>query len=762
MKRFLILLLITLSLSSGGAIGFARLAHAQTCTPACTGGDVCEYSGEDGNPNAAVCMSPTAYGGVPGSSTYTPSATDQPTNPTGASADASDPFSLAMLQIMKLFAWLLGIAAITLDNAVYFTIVIMGSYVKQLTAVGVAWRILRDIGNILLIFGFLAVGITTILNVNWYGGGKKMLPMMLIAAIFLNFSLFISEAIVDVGNLFATEFYTQINGGQPAHTAGNESISDKILGNIGLATIYEHSQTDNGFFRAGNTLLIGFMASIIFLVATFVLFTLAFILIARFVMLLFLIILSPLGFAGYIVPQLQGTAKWWWKMLSDQTITAPILLLLLYIALAVITDAQFLMGTCSATSGASQCASDAWTAFTGNPNAATVPGFAGVFLSFLVAMGLLGYVVVAAGQLKAFWTKQATQMTGKIMGGTSSFVMRNTAGRALQGAARGIRSSKLGTTEAGRHLAALADKGATGNWDIRGIAPVKAGLKSAKIDAGTAYKGGYRQSEEAATKARTDYAKTISARKLTEKDTAEIQRAEDASRGAKDTYNAAKSEHTTIAQESTRIKEMIRGLEAEKAVKGRSFDPAKEAELTKAKADLAGNETKLATAATDLEEATRNLAAATKEEADTRKRIEEPNSALARQTKYAENLENAGSTLSGKAMGAVGSAAGSLPRSLFAAGFASAAVGTGAAAIPAAAAIYAGGAHVLGVDPKANRDAALAIKKRLAGKKSDSDLKASDDNERILAAIRKAAKNAEKEEGGEKEEKKEGGEEKGK
>ena len=88
-----------------------------------------------------------------------------------------------------------------------------GDYVNNLSAVGVTWRILRDLGNIIIIFGFLAIGITTILNVNWYGGKMKMLPMLLVSAVFLNFSLFITEAVIDTGNLFATQFYTQINGG---------------------------------------------------------------------------------------------------------------------------------------------------------------------------------------------------------------------------------------------------------------------------------------------------------------------------------------------------------------------------------------------------------------------------------------------------------------------------------------------------------------------------------------------------------------------
>ena len=124
-------------------------------------------------------------------------------------------------KIASLFAWLLGGAAVLLDTVVYYTIVKMGNFVSQVHGIGVAWRILRDIGNIALIFGFVISGIMVILDTNKYGFGSKMLPMLLVAAVFLNFSLLMSMVIVDAGNLFATEIFAQINNGKipdPNHT----------------------------------------------------------------------------------------------------------------------------------------------------------------------------------------------------------------------------------------------------------------------------------------------------------------------------------------------------------------------------------------------------------------------------------------------------------------------------------------------------------------------------------------------------------------
>jgi hypothetical protein len=418
--------------------------------------------------------------------------------------DADSSYNWIMIKIMSLFAWLVGVAAVTLNYATYYTVVVMGDYISKLTAVGVTWRILRDIGNIILIFGFLAVGITTILNVSWYGL-KKMLPMLLIIAVFLNFSLFISEAIIDTGNLFATQIYTQINGGNlptPA-TLGNQGISSKIMSQLGLTTIYgqvtQNAKAEQ-IFKGANPWIIGFMGVLLFIVLAFVLFSLAFILIARFVILLFLIIVAPIGFAGLVVPKLDSVAKRWWGTLATQTITAPVLMLLLYIALSVIVDVQFLTGF------SSNAGSDWLGTQTNN-----VAAFAPVFLSFLVAMGLLLVVVVASKNMSAFGGDFATKAAGKLTFGATAWAGRRTLGRGAYYAARGLRQNKVfNRVDAwtGRATTRLLDKTATGSFDARGIKTF-GGLKAVRIDAGEAGKGGFAEDRKQSIKQHETAAKQI-------------------------------------------------------------------------------------------------------------------------------------------------------------------------------------------------------------------------------------------------------------
>ncbi|MFA6969154.1 MAG: hypothetical protein WC217_00940, partial [Candidatus Paceibacterota bacterium] len=529
-----------------------------------------------------------------------------------------------MSRIMSLFAWLVGVAAITLDNAVYYTVVTMGNYGQNLSAVGITWRILRDMGNIMLIFGFLAAGISTILNVSWYGFTTKMLPMLLVSAVFLNFSLFITEAVIDTGNLFATQFYTQINGGKPAGakafdpgslSTSNEGISNKIMGQLGLQTIYGDAITNKEIFKGANSWFIGFMGILLFLVTAFVMFSLAFILIARFVVLLFLIILAPVGFAGLSIPKLAGAAGKWWSALFEQAITAPVLLLLLYIALAVITDAQFLTGF-----GASTTSGGASTGFVNNAN---LPGFASFILSFLVAMGLLLAVVIVAKKISAFGAGWATKSAGALTFGATAFGLRSTAGWGFQGASQAIRRSRLGGTKFGRVAATTFDKGAKGSFDVRG-ATAFGGLKGLGIEAGDAQKGGYRARREAAIKGHQEYVKTVGAaideRGASKAEEAAIARAEETQANVLRSHEAAKQHlDPKIEQHKAEI-ERLEKEEKERFIRGVQSTPEQQKELDIARSSLKTNEDVLKALnenhKQDLEQAAKDLAAAKKVSGD--------------------------------------------------------------------------------------------------------------------------------------------------
>lgn len=512
---FALTLLISAAPVAHAAVVCSVITLGQSCDPGNGSAGICRQSPDDGSYGCGPVVTNAAPGtyGAQAADAQAQAAAAKTATDNGPKMDEA--LGGVMTWIMSLFAWLLGVAVITLDSAVYYTVVTMGDYVNKLSAVGVTWRILRDIGNIALIFGFLAVGITTILNVNWYGSGSKMLPKMLMAAVFLNFSLFITEAIIDTGNLFATQFYTQINGGKlPTGTlkwddignAGKTGIAGKIMNQLGLATIYSSALTKKDVLPSGTSIFIGFMSIILFIVAAFVMFSLAFVLIARFVALIFLIILAPIGFAGLAIPQLAAKAEKWWDTLFEQTITAPILLLMLYIALAIITDANFLgFGP-----------KGDWTGFVPGNGGTNFAGFASMLLSFLVAMGLLMAVVVQSKNLSAVGAAGASKLAGKLSFGATAWAGRGTVGWAANRAAKSLRGTAFGRVPlVGTGLVRGLDKVATGSFDVRGTSALK-NFPGGGIDAGAAQKGGYKADLKARTESRVKYAGEITGRELTD------------------------------------------------------------------------------------------------------------------------------------------------------------------------------------------------------------------------------------------------------
>ncbi|HET9641695.1 MAG TPA: hypothetical protein VFP46_02510 [Candidatus Paceibacterota bacterium] len=505
MRRTLFFALLILSALAGGTF-FGHIADAQSagCTSANVG-TKCNVGQPDegfcmvGGDGSAYCQAnalQTPADSVQASnSAVQNSQGNAPTTP-NLPGDQSKILANVMSWIAAMFAYLVAMAMIALNYAMYYTVIKMGSYIHDLSAVGVTWRILRDVGNIMLIFGFLASGIMVMFDSNQYGFGSKLLPKLLIAAIFINFSLFFAEAIVDTGNLFATQIYTQINGGKmPTLETAKSGIAEKIMERVGILQLYNNVRNDQLTLIGGAPIFVGFMSIILFIVISFVMFSLAFILVARFVVLLLLLIVAPVGFAGWAIPSLNGISKKWWSTLVGQTMTAPVLLLLLYVAVSVITDPKFL-----------GFGGDAdWLGLT--KGTLNMSGYASTLLAFLVAMGLLLVVLTVAKSMSALGAGLATKTTGSLMFGTTAWLGRRTGGALAMKGANALRKTKFARVPlVGTRAVKGLEKIGTSSFDVRGSTGAATALKTFKIEAGSAQKGGYKEDLKKSVESRTKYA----------------------------------------------------------------------------------------------------------------------------------------------------------------------------------------------------------------------------------------------------------------
>ncbi len=381
---------------------------------------------------------------------------------------SGDPGILAdmMTILMTPFSFLARMAGSLMGVTMYYTVVRMGYYVHQLTAIQTAWELFRDLGNIFIVFGFIAIGIATILDNATYGA-KKALPKLLIVAILLNFSLFFAEFVVDTGNVFATQFYASINGGHLPASASSfkvskEPVSGSVITVLKTTGLYKPT---NPPLTSVKMIELGILSIIMFIIIAFVFFAIAIMLVSRFVILLFLFIVSPIGFIGLAgIPLISDYGRKWWKALTDQTLLAPILFLFLLVVTKII-QSNFM-----------QALSGGKTTLSQAINSTSVTPLANMLLLFAVVIGLLFVSLITAKSLSG---KAASFAIGASRKGMARMFSMNVGGaaRVLRGASR-----LTGDNKFSRGVGHLTRPIERANFDVIGKLGGKQALGMGKLE----------------------------------------------------------------------------------------------------------------------------------------------------------------------------------------------------------------------------------------------------------------------------------------
>lgn len=374
------------------------------------------------------------------------------------------------------------------------TVFQFGEYFGTSEGMLIAWGVMRDVANIGLLFGFILMGVLLILNVDGgghgHGGGisaKRAIPRLLIFAVLLNFSLFATQFVVDVANAFGSSF-TSLAGasecedavtttsGNPSgdqntleHCATNVGISGKILQAAGISGIWSDSRGDlqdalsNLAGRPYSYAVSLIMLSLFVLVTAFVLLAGAIMLVIRVVVLMFLMVTSPVGFAGMVIPGLSGIASKWWHTLISQAFFAPIYLLLIFISIKL---SETLMGDQASLTNA--IIADRGQMVTGNVQ---------VVMVFMIVIGFMIASLIMAQKMGAMGAGFATKMAAVPF----AMVGRNTIGRA---SARGLKSYEAAMGRArgsSNRLVSTLAKSPLGNFADDSIGGALKGGKNLKI-----------------------------------------------------------------------------------------------------------------------------------------------------------------------------------------------------------------------------------------------------------------------------------------
>lgn len=169
-----------------------------------------------------------------------------------------------------------------------------------------AWKVSRDVANILFIILFLVVIFSQLTGIGIDNYGiKKILPRLIICALLINLSFIICELLIDLSNIVGGSIAdwlkglgTQINGGaEQTVPAGAYGVQ---LGAIAIVPVA--ATVSLGFLFALIIVLFhGIGASI----------TLFFIAIVRKISIILIVALAPLAFAAYLLPNTEKLFKKW-------------------------------------------------------------------------------------------------------------------------------------------------------------------------------------------------------------------------------------------------------------------------------------------------------------------------------------------------------------------------------------------------------------------------------------------------------------------
>ncbi|TSC95001.1 MAG: Uncharacterized protein CEN87_13 [Parcubacteria group bacterium Licking1014_1] len=162
--------------------------------------------------------------------------------------------------------------------------------------VAAGWPRVRDLANMFIVLGFVVIGIATTLRIQDYQA-KKLLPKLIIAALLINFSLVICGIFIDGSNIAMKSF---ADGGGYTTDSWSQSLEKQ-------AESMDAEKTAIGRMSVvGGIVFFNIMAAIIFLLFFFLL-------MARYIALWILVMLSPLAFVCYVFPFTKKFFEMWWS-----------------------------------------------------------------------------------------------------------------------------------------------------------------------------------------------------------------------------------------------------------------------------------------------------------------------------------------------------------------------------------------------------------------------------------------------------------------
>lgn len=187
------------------------------------------------------------------------------------------------------------------------------------------WSSFRDIANV---FFVIILSIIIFSQVSGVGisnyGIKKMLPKIIVFAILVNISWYISVIMIDISNILGHSLFEWLSGDGTwqfsSDSQSEDSPVEQILsgGNTTAAIGVGTAAAISGAFAAGSSILLFIFSAALALIM------MVFILLIRQAAVIVLVVVSPVAFVAGILPNTEGFFKKWMKFLKNMLMIYPI------------------------------------------------------------------------------------------------------------------------------------------------------------------------------------------------------------------------------------------------------------------------------------------------------------------------------------------------------------------------------------------------------------------------------------------------------
>lgn len=192
-------------------------------------------------------------------------------------------------------------------------------------ALRTAWGNMRSIANVAFVIAFLIIIYSQITGFGLSNYGiKRMLPRIIMAAILVNVSYWVCAVAVDLSNISGSSMNAIIQnaGGEGVASAGSAGASafataggwEGVAGKIIAGTLVTAA-----LYLALPALLTGLVA------AAFAVFTVFLVLVLRQALIILLIVVAPLAFVAFLLPNTEGWFKKWLSLFSTLLLMFPII-----------------------------------------------------------------------------------------------------------------------------------------------------------------------------------------------------------------------------------------------------------------------------------------------------------------------------------------------------------------------------------------------------------------------------------------------------